>query len=312
MINLYRIQLNLLIALNVLFEEKNVTRAARRLFLSQSAMSNNLQQLREIFHDKLLYREKNQMTLTSLSKELQPKLHRVLIELENLIQHNQTFDIAECNRTFTIGMSDKWASLILLKLMPILNKQAPKIKINVVPISEVYNAEPFEKLKCDMTIARSTVLPQFIERRLLLDDHIVCLLGKHHPLAKRKKITLSDYLSCQHIALHTPNQNLPSHVDQYFSETDATKGRNTVLYLPHLDTLFRLVEQSDYLIAALAKSSALLCKNKYHCVIRPLPVKISNIQYYIAWDKKAERDQAHQWLREQIISIIKKYTSLSK
>lgn len=307
MLNLYRIQLNLLIALNVLFEEKNVTRAASRLCLSQSAMSNNLQQLREIFNDELLYREKNKMTLTSLSKELQPKLHKVLIELENIFQHNKTFDIAQCNRTFTIGISDKWASFILPKLMPLLNKQAPNIKINVAPVSEVYNTDPFQKWNCDMTIARSAVLPDFIERRLLLDDHFVCLLGKRHPLAKQKKITLSDYLSSQHIALHTANQNLPSHIDQYLSEINATKARNTVLHLPHLDTLFQLIEQSDYLIAALAKSSALLCEKKYRCVIRPLAMKIPNIQYYIAWDKKVERDQAHQWLREQIISIFKKH-----
>ena len=306
MIDLYRIHLNLLVALNVLLEEKNVTRAAERLCLSQSTMSNNLQQLREIFHDALLLREKNKMVLTNLSKELQPKLHQLLVELENLIHHTQHFNIEQCNRTFTIGMSDKWASIILCKLMPILKREAPHVKINVLSLSEVYNIDPFQKGNCDFTIARSSALPDSIERHLLLEDHFVCLLGKHHPLAKQKKITLLNYLNCQHIALRTANPHLFSEIDQYLSETNATRTRNVILHLPHLDTLFRVIGESHYLIATIAKSSAFLCDKKYHCVIKPLAIKgMPVIRFYLAWDKKFERDYSHQWLRKQLIAIVK-------
>src|SRR3990167_2038958 len=295
MVNLYRIQLNLLVALNVLFEEKNVTRAAERLSLSQSAMSNNLQQLREIFHDELLFREKNTMALTDLAKELQPILYKVLVDIENLIEHTQTVDISNCRRTFNIGMPDKWAALILLKLMPILSKKAPHIKINVVSLSEVSNTDPFLKWNCEFTVARIGVLPDFIERRLLLEDHFVCLLGEHHPLVKRKKISVSEYLSCQHIALRSYSPYLPSDIDQYLLGTEIAQARDIVLYLPHLYTAFCLIEKSDSLITTLSETSVLLCEKKYNCVTRPLDIEIPTIRSYIAWDKKFERDRAHQW-----------------
>ena len=84
MIDLYRINLNLLVALDILLAEGSVTRAANKLFLTQAAMSNNLQQLREVFKDELLIRDKNRMVPTSYAISLQPRLHEVLEQLRSV------------------------------------------------------------------------------------------------------------------------------------------------------------------------------------------------------------------------------------
>ncbi|MCX7123961.1 MAG: LysR family transcriptional regulator, partial [Gammaproteobacteria bacterium] len=84
MIDLYRLNLNLLVALDVLLAEQSVTQAAKKLFMTQAAMSNNLQQLREIFKDELLIREKNRMTPTSYATSLQSRLHEILEELRSV------------------------------------------------------------------------------------------------------------------------------------------------------------------------------------------------------------------------------------
>src|SRR4051812_29769674 len=106
MIELYRINLNLLVALDVLLAEQSVTKAAKKLFLTQAAMSNNLQQLREIFKDDLLIREKNGMILTSYALDLQPKLHQVLEELRTVVLAGQRFVPELSQRTFKVGMTD--------------------------------------------------------------------------------------------------------------------------------------------------------------------------------------------------------------
>ena len=305
MTDLYRVHLNLLVALDALFQEKNVTRAAERLCLSQSAMSNNLQQLRKIFRDELLIREKNKMVLTEMANEIRPTLQHLLIELEKLIHNKRAFDIAECKKIFNIGMSDKWASCVLPQLAPILAKQAPHIKINITPVVEVFNAEPFQKLQCDLTIARSAILPDTIHRQLLFEDSLVCLLGKHHPLTKKKKITLTEYLAYEHIALRTSTSHFSSAIDQYLEEMGVATARNTTLHVPYLDTIFRMVENSPKYIATIANSSASLCGKKYACVIRPLAIKMPRFRFYIAWDKKFDRDDAHTWMRNTLIEIIR-------
>src|SRR3990167_521181 len=162
MIDLYRINLNLLIALDILLREKNVTRSAEEISLSQAAMSNNLKQLRIIFKDNLLISEKNKLVLTNYARELQPKLHRVLEELGSLIENGHSFDPATCNRMFKIGMADFFSSIIYPKLIPILEKQAPNIKINTIAITQMYNAEAFEKEAYDIGIGRMSPMPSYI------------------------------------------------------------------------------------------------------------------------------------------------------
>src|SRR3990167_7170427 len=123
--NLHRINLNLLASLDILLQERSVTRAAERAFITQSGMSNTLQQLREIFKDKLLMREKNGMALTSFAKELQPQLHRVLQELGSLVINCRCFDPKKSTRVFKIALSDYLSALLLPKLLRVLKTHAP-------------------------------------------------------------------------------------------------------------------------------------------------------------------------------------------
>ena len=186
MIDLYRVNLNLLVALDILLQERNVTRAAEKLCLSQAAMSNNLKQLRTLFKDKLLIPERNQLVLTSYAKKLQQKLHSVLEELDSIIKTGQSFDPATCNRMFKIGTTDYFASIIYPKLMPILEREAPNIKINTIALTQMYTAEPFEKEEFDIGIGRMSPLPSFIRKELLMKESCVCLLNAQHPLAENK------------------------------------------------------------------------------------------------------------------------------
>jgi len=293
-----------LVALHVLFQEKNVTRAAEKLCLSQAAMSNNLRELREIFENPLLIRENNKMVLTDFALQIKPTLQEVLLSLENLIHYGKSVNLKSCARTFKIGMSDKWASLILPKLMPILLENTPHLKINVVPFIEICNMDPFQKLQCDITIGRSAKLPKSMHQQLLREDSLMCVFHKNHPLSKRKRITIDNYLSYKHIVMRTENNDFGSFIDEYLEEINVSQKRDIVLYLPYLDALLRLIENSSNFIATLSESSAQLIQEKYDCVIRPLALERPVFKFYIAWDKKHDSDLAHVWLRNKIIQIV--------
>lgn len=207
--DLYRINLNLLIALDILFQEKNVTEAAKKIFLTQSAMSNNLQQLRIIFKDELLMREKKGMVLTSYAKELQPQLHRVLQELSGLVMNCRCFEPKTSTRVFKIGLSDYLSVLILPELITLLQIEAPYIKISVVSAYHLSSNEPFEKEEYDLAIGKMFQISSPVNTQLLFKDSAVCIINPKHPLAKKKKITLKDYLAYQHIAVCANNPNFP-------------------------------------------------------------------------------------------------------
>jgi DNA-binding transcriptional LysR family regulator len=209
-----------------------------------------------------------------------------------------------CDRTFKIGIPDHWASLILPKLIPLIQRNAPKIIINIIPLTQMYSAEPFEKEYYDIGIARASVMPPSIHAELLLRDEGVCVLNRNHPLAKKKKITMSDFNTYQHIACRTENPEFPSVINQFL----ISKGRpirDTILYVPYIDVVFRLIEKSNHLIGSAVKSKTLLSEGKHHCVIRPSPFKQVYSEFYIAWHKQMNNDSAHRWLRDQIIAIVK-------
>ncbi len=298
--DLYRLNLNLLIALDTLLLEQSVTLAAKKTCISQAAMSNNLQQLRELFKDDLLIRERNHMVLTSYAKELQPKLHQVLQEVHSLVVSGQRFEPETSKRVFKIGMSDYMASIFLPKLTSILQHKAPFIKINVISLYHLSSKEPFEKGDYDLGMGKIFQVVAPVSKQLLFQDTAVCIMNHDHPLAK-KKITLKDYIANKHIAVRADNPLFTAIIEQ--SLTKLGYQRDIQISLPFVVPILKLIEQSDNLIATVIRSMALLYNKSHRYVIKPLPFKIPAIEFYLAWHQQYDNDPGHKWLRQQIIEI---------
>ncbi len=257
--DLYRLNLNLLIALDVLFQEQSVTMAANKLFITQAAMSNNLQQLRVLFKDDLLIREKNHMVLTSYAQQLQPKLHQVLQEVRCLVESGQRFEPETSQRIFKIGMSDYMSALLLPKLIAFLQKNAPGIKIYIISTHHLGDSEPFEKGTYDLGIGKIIDMSSPIQKQLIFKDTGVCVMNKKHKLATKKQITLQDYLANKHVAIRADNPNFPPIIEQALKEKNLK--RDIQISLPFVIPIFKLIEQSDNLIATIIRSTTYSIKN---------------------------------------------------
>ncbi|OGT36618.1 MAG: hypothetical protein A3F12_00845 [Gammaproteobacteria bacterium RIFCSPHIGHO2_12_FULL_38_14] len=305
MLNLYRVNLNLLIALDVLLQERSVTRSAKKIFISQAAMSGNLQQLRKIFKDNLLVRQKKTMVLTQYAMELQPRLHRILEELRNVVEGGQSFNPKTHKKIFNIGMSDEWAAIVLPKLITILEAQAPYMQINIIPIGQIYTSEPFEKEIYEIGVARVLMRATTHIRQTIIsgrEHNGFCIVNSHHPLAKKKRITLSDYIAYPHIAWRTKNPEFQSEIDQTLQAL-GKPPRNTILHTPYFSTIFKVLEKSDNVIASITRSALSLLSPKHHFSIKLFPFRIPDAISCIAWHTQFDNDQAHTWLRNQIIDI---------
>ena len=135
--NLSRIDLNLLVYLDVLLREKNVTRAAEQLGITQPALSNGLRRLRDLFNDPLLVRTSEGMTPTERALELQPQVRNILSSVEQAVLPVSDFEVTESTRVFRVMASDYAESTLLTRLLFKLRDEAPNITLDILTPSDV-------------------------------------------------------------------------------------------------------------------------------------------------------------------------------
>ena len=172
--NVSRIDLNLLVYLDVLLRERNVTRAAEELGISQPAMSNSLRRLRDLFDDPVLVRTSDGMTPTDRALELQPLVRTVLTAAEQAVLPKTDFNPAESSRIFRIMASDYSEATLLPVLLGRLRKQAPNIRLDIMTPSDV-SFHDVERGKVDLVINRFDTLPQSFHQIRLWDDSFSCV-----------------------------------------------------------------------------------------------------------------------------------------
>ncbi len=135
--NIERVDLNLLVYLDVLLRERNVTRAASYLGITQPAMSNGLRRLRELFDDALLVRTSEGMTPTERALELQPVVRSVLAAVERAVQPKKPFDPSQSTRVFRIMASDYAESTLIPAVLARLQREAPAVALDIMTPSDV-------------------------------------------------------------------------------------------------------------------------------------------------------------------------------
>lgn len=142
--NLSGINLNLLVALDVMLDERNLTNAAKRLNTSQPGLSHTLKQLREIFDDELLFKgATNKMVLTPKAKSLIIPLKQVLSQITNIFTESEYFDPNESNIKYNLGMSDYASIMILPRLLDTLKRFSNNIKLNIKHLNNFSSYEDF-------------------------------------------------------------------------------------------------------------------------------------------------------------------------
>jgi len=194
--NISKIDLNLLVYLDVLLRERNVTRAAEELGISQPAMSNSLRRLRSLFDDPVLVRTSDGMTPTDRALELQPLVRDVLAAAELAVLPKTVFDPSESERIFRIMASDYTEATLLPKLLQRLSVEAPSVRLDIMTPSDV-SFHDVERGKVDLVINRFDTLPQSFHQIHLWDDSFSCVLRADNPVIK--DWNLESYLAAKHV-----------------------------------------------------------------------------------------------------------------
>ncbi|MFM6977675.1 MAG: LysR substrate-binding domain-containing protein [Micrococcales bacterium] len=189
MTDLKRIDLNLLVVLDAILNEMNLTRAGEVVGMSQPAVSGALARLRQQFDDELLERKGRKYQLTKVAESLKPAVAEAMMEVRRTFELLPTFDAATSTRTFYIGATDYFLSQITSPLLNLLKDEAPfvDIKFNVLPHDPTM-AE-IDLLRRDVLIASPQIgLPG--KKQALFSDNFVVIARKGHPAVKKGTLSL--------------------------------------------------------------------------------------------------------------------------
>jgi DNA-binding transcriptional LysR family regulator len=304
-VNLNRIDLNLLVYLDALLRERNVTQAANQLSLSQPAMSNGLRRLRDLFDDPLLVRTSDGMMPTERALELEPIVREVLSNIDRAVQPRSAFEPAEAQRVFRIMASDYAESTLLPAVLGKLRTLAPGLTLDIMTPSDVSFLD-VERGKVDMVINRFDSMPQSFHQIHLWDDSFSCLLSPENPVLK--DFTLENYLKANHVWVSKTGMGVGVGVDpddvQRLGWVDAAlnklgKKRQIRVFTRHYQAAMTMAEQND-LIVTLPTRAALLKANNPRVVIQKPPLEIPPLELKMAWSPLLQHNPANKWLRKLI------------
>jgi DNA-binding transcriptional LysR family regulator len=217
MVDVASVDFNLLIVLDALLEERNLTRAGEKVNMSQPAMSGALAKLRRHFDDELLVREGHRYRLTPLAERLQPGVHDALLQVERTLDARQWFDPATSTRTFSIAISDYAVSVLVEPLLRLAREVAPGVGLTMGPIPPGMEENDRGLLQDDLLIApvgyRFPGVSQEIFR-----DRFVCIADAANPRLTDGKLSMEDLGEMPYAVAAFSEPDAISHADRMLDE----------------------------------------------------------------------------------------------
>src|SRR5882724_11068988 len=291
-VHLRNVDLNLLHALYALLEERHVSHAAKRSFLSQPAMSRALDRLRETFGDPLLVR-------TGRVYERTPRGERVLRELESIMGRlaamvqGEEFYPAGSQERFRVAMTDHGSAIVLPALLERVRKAAPHARLEI----SAWRTQAYEDVvagRIDLALSAEAV-PPTLESEVIFNLDFVCLVGSTQPVRKRR-FTLKQYLQLPHALVETLDGQ-QTMVDRPLAQLGVK--RRVALRIPFFIPAIFAIARTDLILTVPRKLAKIAAKIAGVRVVEP-PHEIKAFPYFMAWHPRLSTEPAHRWFREQL------------
>lgn len=294
-----RLDLNLLVVLEAIHAESSLTRASRRLNLSQPALSHALGRLREALDDPLFVRQGNRMIPTPRTQRLIGPLQEALGLIAEGIQEGARFDASRSEREFRLGMRDIFESTALPGLVTTLRTEAPGLRIASVRTDRRELENDLVDGQLDVALDVLLPLSPEIRRQKLGEDRLVVVAREGHPAVRKGKILLEDYLQAGHLLVSSRRRG-PGFEDQELARLG--HERQIVLRCQHYFAACRVVSASDYLLTMPA-GYATLANTGLENQLLDLPVPLPPLDVYLYWHESRDTDPANAWLRDRITAL---------
>ena len=305
-IDLSRIDLNLLVLFEIVFEERHVGRAAARLNLTSSAVSHALGRLRVLFNDPLFLKTPKGVVPTARAAELAAPIASALAQVRSVVSAAEPFDAASSARRFIIGAPDATSAVFLPPLLARLERDAPGIDIGVrqllpnagetAPERAWRNAfDDLESRVTDIAVIPSDYVPPRFHVQRLYEEDFVVAMRTGHPFARDP--SLKRYCAMQHLVV-----SLSGDSRSFVGEVMAKQGlsRRIALTVPNFMFALAVVADTDYL-CALPRRLVTMHAGRFGVVARESPISLPRFSINAIAPKVAMMDAGLAWLFDALI-----------
>jgi len=296
--NLRNVDLNLLVTLEALLTEQNVTRAAQRLHLSQPSVSVQLRKLRRLFGDPLLSLAPGGMLPTTRGRALLQPLRAALADMRRVLEPQRSFDPATAQMTWQVAAADYGEYSVLLPLLNHLRKVAPGVRISVRDMGHARMIKQLEGGTLDVGFLATDAAPERLHHRVLFRESYVFVARKGHPALKRK-LTVDAFSQLDFVVVSPEGGGFRGITDTVLESRG--RKRRVAMSVPHFLFVPHVVARTD--LVAMLPSRLLQARSEDLRVVEP-PLDVPGYEMAMIWHERASTDPAHTWLREQVIRVL--------
>lgn len=292
------VDLNLLDALDALLEEGSVTGAAKRMHLSQPAMSRTLGRLREVTGDQVLVRSGRSMTATPYAQSVRAQVHELLQQGRTVLLADRAFDPRTMERTFTIRCHDAITTAFSAGLLGRLPAVNSGLKLRLLPESNVDTAE-LRHGEVDLEIGAEAPGVADIHSLTVGHDRLVVAFRRNHSIAKGR-MTPARYAAESHLTVSRKGR-LQDPIDEILQQL--ALQRHVVASTPTSSAALVIASQTDFLVVVPEKMSGQVVE-ALKLSTRRLPFEVAPIPVVLAWHRRYDADRAHLWLRREVQQVL--------
>lgn len=295
-----RFDLNLLVALDVILEERNVTRASARLHIGQSAASSALARLRDYFEDELLVPVGRRMVLTPLAERLLAPVRDTLHSARATIALKPGFDPATAERHFMVCASDYATTVLMAEVVRRVAAAAPGLVLDIrSPMQDVF--EVFERGNIDLLVLPEQYMKHFPNQKIrLFEDPYVCMVWDGSAMVA-DTLTMDGYMAAGHVTIHFGDERNTA-FEEWFVQ-NAGKRRKVELSVDNFSIL-PLVMVGTHRVATLHKKQAVHFARHFPLRLMDTPFAMPPVVEMMSWPNHLERDPAHAWLRDVVAACV--------
>lgn len=289
------VDLNLLVALDALLGATSVTQAAKRVGLTQPAMSNALARLRALFDDPLLVRTGDHMVPTARAKSLLPAVRQVLLQVQGMLTPEGPFDPSSSHH-FRIAVTDYVGLTLLAEITARVVGRYPSLSLETLALDDW--RVPLEELnagRLDLVVSFFRGVPEQLSLEPLFKERFVCAIRRAHP-SRGKRLSLREFTSLPHL-LVSPHAGLTGVVDVALAAHDCR--RRVAVTVPHFMSAPPILASTDCVATLPSRVAQLGCAMARLRLLAP-PITLPEFSVSMVWHPQLNRNPAASWLRERV------------
>ncbi len=299
--NINAIDLNLVVAFDAVMRERNITLAARRIGISQPAMSNALARLRRLLNDPLFVRTSHGMEPTPYAEKLADPIGRACDLIADALRTGAAFEPARSARTFTFYMTDIGEVVLLPSILRYLREQALTIGIKVVRIPQIGVEEAMAAGEVDLAVGLFPSLQAGFYEQRLYQDNFVCVARADHPRIHRS-LTAKQFSEIPHVLVSSAGTGHEAAVENIIAAQRVK--RSIALTVPHFLVLPTIVAETDFIVTVPGRVARSFVKSAKLKILKP-PIKFPDIEIKQHWHERFHHDPANRWMRGVISQLFK-------